>query len=202
MLQTAKHLMGIVKQIKTGEVTKAVSTVDYLAPFVENKKIDVDSPTFVQTYLPVAKSWKDFLDLEFLLQLFKYNTLVSVVRVGNELEENGKRMKGKSEEEIFNSTAMSQVNAVRIHCFSFMLSNFIQEIIEVEDPQCKRVLTQICALYATSLILDDSQWIGVIGPEQYQMVKTATWHLLEAIRPNAVSLVDAFGMFYISFILM
>jgi len=82
---------------------------------------------------------------------------------------------------------------VRAHCFYFILRNFISSINDVKDQAIQSVLTQLCSLFGTCLLLDDN-FTGCISREQFVWIKQANSELLSAIRPNAVALVDAFDI--------
>jgi len=97
-------------------------------------------------------------------------------------------------EEALNSSALELCNTVRSHCFAVMMANFVRVVNAVQDKAVKDVLTHVCALFAVSNILDDSNWTGLISPSQLQMVKMALEGLMNAIRPNAVAVVDAFDI--------
>jgi acyl-CoA oxidase len=183
-LQTGQFLLKCLQGAMSGE--KLSDTVSYLSP-LQSGKFDPLSSS-----LPQAKGVEDFHHLDFLLSLFKHSALMAVVNVGQLFQQ--KLAQNNKFEEAVNSCAIELCNAVRSHCFAFMLSNFVRGIQQVEDKAVKEVLTKVCALFAVSNVLDDSNWNGLITSSQVQMAKVALSELLTQIRPNAVALVDSFDI--------
>jgi acyl-CoA oxidase len=75
-----------------------------------------------------------------------------------------------------------------------MVSSFNKVLADVRDQNILRVLAQLGAFFACSLIMDDQVWTGLINHSQMNLVKQAIAELLDALRPNAVALVDAFDI--------
>jgi len=183
MLQTARFLIKTLHEAKKG--AKLSFTCDYLSPF-KNPKFNVKTAA-----PPPAKSKSDFLNLDYLLRLFRYRALLSLVEVSNELD--NRLSKGSKYDEAWNACAVELVNNVRAHCYSFILNNFISTIQNVKDSNIKSILSQLCALYACSNILEET-WTGYIDHTQVRLVRETVNDLLETLRPNAVALVDAFDI--------
>jgi hypothetical protein len=55
------------------------------------------------------------------------------------------------------------------------------------------VWCQLCAFFGLSNIVDD-QWDGLVYHDQLQLIRQAVRQVLDSLRPNAVSLVDAFDI--------
>jgi len=159
--------------------------VSYLAPLREsNFSLAKAAPA-------PAKSIQDFMNVDFLLKLYQYASLVAVVNVGEKFQQ-ALGSNGGSFDEAWNSNSLELCNAVRSHTLTFMLTNFIVSLSEVQDPDVKNVLTKVCALFAMVNIVDDPQWIGLITTSQLNLAKKALVDLLNVLRPDAVALVDAF----------
>jgi len=186
MLQTARYLIKTLHETQKGETSKLSFTCDYLSPVKNSINFNLQS---VQP--KIAKNKTEFFNLDYLLQLFRYRALVSVVEVNKELDK--KLNKNAKYDDAWNSCAVELVNAVRAHCFNFILNNFMQQIQGVKDPKIKQVLTQLCCLYGCTNILDE-MWIGYLDHQQVRLVREAINDLLEQVRPNAVALVDAFDI--------
>jgi hypothetical protein len=60
------------------------------------------------------------------------------------------------------------------------------------DAKVAAVMRRVCALFALSNIMDGHQWAGLIDATTESLVETTIADLLAEIRPDAVSLVDAF----------
>jgi len=63
----------------------------------------------------------------------------------------------------------------------------------VKDAKIKAVLSKVCSLYALTNILDDN-WAGFIDLKTLTLAREAVVELLDAIRPDAIALVDAFDI--------
>jgi len=183
-LQTAQYLLKAVQTTMTGKPVSEI--VGYLAPLQSG--FDLAKST-----APVARDTKDFFNLNFLLQLFGYGTLVSILNAAQNFQAALGEFEGKFDEAL-NANAVELCAAVRTHCFWFMLKNFVEKIEEAKDEKVKAVLQKVCALYACSNMLDDGQWNGIISSPQLVLVKGAVSSLLDQLRPDAVSLVDAFDI--------
>jgi len=87
---------------------------------------------------------------------------------------------------------MLLTNAVRAHCCTYIMKNFVKVVKETQDPSIKAVLHQLAALFACSNILEQPQWTGLISNSQLLLIKNIIPQLMESIRPNVIALVDAF----------
>lgn len=189
LLQTARYLMKALDKAKKGEelsgLTEALSVL-------RDPKFD----PLLQGAPPKAKSIQEFLSIDHLLALFRYRALVAVVSAGEQLKE--LISQGIEYDDAWNSCSITLVNTAQSYCFYFMLTKFYIAINENEmvqkDPAVKNVLTQLCALFACCNILDGQQWIGLLNSQQMKFVNQGISHLLNELRPNAVSLVDAFNI--------
>jgi len=185
MLQTAQFLIKTLNKTLGGEAVSG--PVDYFAPLVGKKSMEnVDLSSVAPQ---PASSDEDFKNIDYLLRLFKYHTLVTVVNTGQKLEQ---RLKSLPYDDAWNSCAMELLNSARNHCYNFLLFNFVTAVRETEDKSVKSVLEKVCALFACSNILDDSQWNGFLNSQQLKLVQLAVEELMENIRRDAVALVDAF----------
>lgn len=182
MLQTGQFLLKSLKTAVSGQSLSDV--VSYLAPLKEG--FDPSSNTSV----PTATSVEEVVNLEFLEKLFRHCALVTVANVGNNFQRKLAEVDGKFDE-AFNANALDICNAVRAHCFNFILHNFVKAANKA-DSAVKAVLSKLCALYACSNILDEPVWNGLLSVSQVQVIKAATTYLLDQLRPDAVALVDAF----------
>jgi len=182
-LQTARFLL---KALQSGMSGKPVpGPVSYLAPLREgNFSLAKAAPA-------PAKTIQEFTNVDYLMKLYQYSSLVAVVNIGERFQ-NSLSNNGGSFDEAWNSNSLELCNAVRSHTLTFMLTNFVVSLHEVQDPAVKNVLTRVCALFALVNIVDDPQWIGLISSSQLHLAKSALIEVLNALRPDAVSLVDAF----------
>jgi len=179
MLQTGKHILASLHKSKKGE--KVGAAVDYLAPVREGREIGE---------CPKASSHQDFLNLDFLLEVFKYNALAAVLIAGEDFDRNLKRT--SDWDQAWNECSLAWINAVRAHCYTFMFSNFSQEVKEVQDEACKAILLKVCAFFALSTILDDP--VFHLSLDQVRMAREVLQHTMNDMRPNAIPLVDSFDI--------
>jgi len=182
MLQTARFLIKCLQDAVAGRPLPG--PVAYLAGV---KKLNLSRPA-----LPHSKSPADFLNLDFLLALFRYAALYTVASAGQEFQT--KTASGLPFDEALNVTANELCTAVRIHCYAFILSNFVRSVQEAPDPAIKTVLSRLCAFYACSNIIDEPLWNGLLTADQMRIIKSTVHDLMEKLRPEAVALVDAFDI--------
>lgn len=184
MLQTAQFLLKSLQNAMSGK--KLAEVVSYLTPVQAS---DFDPLKLVA---PEAKSVEGYFNLDFLLSLFRFCSLVSVINAGqnfqNKLSETGKF------DEALNSNSVELITAVRAHTFTFMLVNFASTVNKCKDAKTKAVLAKVCALFACSTILEEALFTGHINARQIQFIKAAVVVLLDQLRPDAVALVDAFDI--------
>jgi len=140
---------------------------------------------------PPPKTDADFGNLDYLYELFKHRALITVYKVERDLSERASKV-GASFDEEWNRSALELLNAVRAHCFYFLFTNFRLVIDRETDVPVKNALTRLCALYATSNMLDEPSWIGFLDRQQTKRAKDTVSRLLDEIRPDLVPLVDAF----------
>jgi len=180
MLQTGRFLLKALKDVVSGKQLPEICS--YLKDLAT---IDLSAPQ-----LPTGKSADDYMNLEFLAKLLRFSAAVSVATVGQEFQ--AKLTESNDFDKALNAVANELCNTVRSHCFTFMFTNFVTAANDCKDPAIKDALTKVCALYAVSFMLDDTIWTGLITSSQLPLIKSALYQLMEAIRPNAVALVDAF----------
>jgi len=133
-------------------------------------------------------SSKYFFNLNHLKDLFTYRALIRVYEVTMELE--GKMKKGLKFDDAWNSCAVNLLKASRAHSFLLIMDKFSLFVESVGNQAIKKVLTNLCALYGVTHILDDD-WNGVLPLEQFKLIKEAADELLDLIRPESIALVDA-----------
>jgi len=78
-----------------------------------------------------------------------------------------------------------------------VLNSFLKAVENCSDPKLKPVLDQLCDLYALSTIEENKGWYleeGYLSPSKSEAVSDQVVALSAAIRPNAVPLVEAFGI--------
>uniref|UniRef100_A0A6A7GC50 Peroxisomal acyl-coenzyme A oxidase 1 isoform X1 n=1 Tax=Hirondellea gigas TaxID=1518452 RepID=A0A6A7GC50_9CRUS len=180
-LQTARYLIQRVRDIKKGD--KVVGHFAYLNAIGE--------PGFSSQTAKIveAKSADDFLDLDFLAELYRIRALSSLGAVSDDFE--GLIAKGQTWDIAFNSCAVQLLEATKYHCMSFLVELFRGTVSEVKGGPCKEVLQKVGAFFAVSHLLD-SNWAGVLDFQGMRFAQSASSILLTQLRNDAVPLVDAF----------
>ena len=137
-----------------------------------------------------AKSSSDYLNLNYLLSLFRFNSLesnLSVATVFNSLVAE----KNLSFEEAWNHCSKDLFKASWAHCYYIIMLTFANKVLEIKDPQIQKVLHRLAALYACTNFLDNN-WGNVIERDQFRLINETVSTLLSEIRVDAVTLVDCF----------
>jgi len=188
MLQTGRFLMKTLQTVRQGKTMTGPCV--YMSP--------VARPGFqLQQAAPRrATRVEDFLNLDYLRSLFEYRALVHVFTVGEELAAAKKAGSGEGpNSDSWNSVAVQLTEAVKVHCWAFMLRNFVAAVHTTEDIPCKNVLQRLCALFALTSLTED-QWAGMpsLGVKEVQLQRQALTAVLDALRPDMVALADAFDL--------
>jgi len=118
---------------------------------------------------------------------------VHVVNVGQEFQQKMMENDGRFDDAL-NSVAVQLISTVRAHTFAFMLNNFALSVKSTPEPSVAKVIGKVCALFACSNILDQPHWNGLLDSHHLRLVRSATSQLLNELRPDVVSLVDAFDI--------
>jgi acyl-CoA oxidase len=137
-----------------------------------------------------AKSSSDYLNLNYLLNLFKFNSLESNISVAQHFNTLVAE-KDMSFDDAWNICSNELLKATWAHCFYIIMSTFVYKVQEMKNSQIQKILQRLCALFACSNFLDNN-WGEVLDRDQYKLINVTVSTLLQEIRPDCVSLVDAF----------
>jgi len=137
-----------------------------------------------------AKHSSDYLNLNYLLNLFKFNSLESNISVASQFNSLVAE-KNMTFEEAWNVCSPDLLKATWNHCYYIIMSNFVQKVGEMKNAQIQKILHRLCALFACTNFLDNN-WGNVLERDQYRLINETVSTLLAEIRPDAVSLVDCF----------
>ncbi|CAK9114223.1 A chain [Durusdinium trenchii] len=132
------------------------------------------------------------MDPAYLLALFEFRTLATIVKVGDRLD--ACINKGLAFDKAWNQCAVSIKAAAEIHIQYFMLRNFLDVIRRETDENCVEVLQQLFCLFGLQNIVEGQGWAGILSADLVSLAESGIEQLLESIRPNAVALVDAFDI--------
>ncbi|CAO3696615.1 unnamed protein product [Umbelopsis ramanniana] len=157
------------------------------------------SARYIQDYLSnsnarcPAQSAEDFLNPEIILSAYRY-------RVAQMIETFVR--KTDQENRTFNSMLVLVYQISRAHCQLFIVSNFMaavfpgptQKELSKEVLGVLRTMALLYALYTMEEELADFLCSQYLSSEQATMIKEQVVRLLGKVRPDAVALVDAFGL--------
>jgi flavocytochrome c len=187
MLQASRYILKAVKDAREGKLQSKL--FDYLLP--------LGSWLYMGPKIPKGKGPQDYLNLDFLFSLHQAHALHCATGVAMEFAAHTKAKKTN----IWNLMALQLQNAVVAHSTQ-LLVRFFREKVNSEREKSKgakdaldvvAVLDRLGVLYALSCILDQN-WYGVMDSTQMSYAQKATLQVLEKLRPDAVSIVDAFDI--------
>jgi len=190
MLQTARFLMKTLHDVRTSQGAAPIS-----GPCSYMGKLR-DAGWDLRKAAPnmMNKTAKDFRDLDFLVSLYNFRASVRVLSASEE-QTRLVKTQGMSHDDAWNEGALLSVDAVKAHCSAFMLTTFIDTTRSAQDPAVRAALSKVCNLFALTGIVDE-QWagLGIIGHDQLRLARLTITELLNELRPDAVTLVDAFDI--------
>jgi acyl-CoA oxidase len=144
-----------------------------------------------------ARSEKDMMDLTLLSAAFCHRSARLLVEVAGQLQ--SFIMGGMNAQEAWNQALVQMARISRAYSQFHLIENFINGIDEEEgalsigqaESDVLRDLARLFALYWMERELGDFMEDGYLSAEQASWVRSSVLFLLDRIRPNAVSLVDA-----------
>uniref|UniRef100_A0A1I7ZAB2 Acyl-coenzyme A oxidase n=1 Tax=Steinernema glaseri TaxID=37863 RepID=A0A1I7ZAB2_9BILA len=182
LLQTARFLMRTAAAVRSGKrpATKGPSQFDYI--FVAGPR---------QCRLGQAMTAGNCVPA--MVECFEHVAKRLTLRAHERLEL--RKNEGRSKEDAWNDTAVDLTKASRAHTRVFIAKAFAKAVSDIADSAVSKAMTDLLHLYlsyeiveiGTSLLED-----GFMSGEQLASTQKAVYELLAKIRPNAVSLVDAF----------
>ncbi len=183
-LLVAKHILKSIGKLMGGQ--KLQGLMDYFN-VVSGDDFDLN-----KIKPQGAKTSTDFCNLNYLLNLFKYRSIERNLTVAKEFNNNVIEKDMKFEESFF-SSSIELYKAVHNHCYYIIINNFVNKINECKDQNIKKVLTRLCILFACTHMLDEN-WSETLGKDQYRLIRECSYNVMKELRPDAISLVDAFDI--------
>ena len=180
-LLTARYLLKCIGNVMGGKHLTGI--VEYL------NVIASDGFSLEKVFPGDAKNSVEFTNLDYLLGLFRYRSIlknVSVAQDFNEQVSNGAKF-----EEAWNNCANDLLSATYAHSYYIILSNFVNKVKESKHDDIVRVLTRLAILFACTNFLDDN-WGDILSNNQFRLINQTITNVMAELRPDAVSLVDAF----------
>jgi len=145
-----------------------------------------------------ARSESDLLDLPTLLLAFRHRAARLLAEVATQLHEDGGR---KTQQQAWNDALVLMARVSRAYSQFLLLANFVEGIRHEEnrgggtigprEAAVLRDLARLFGLYWMERELGDFLEDGYLCPKQSRWVHACVIRQLDAIRPNAVGLVDA-----------
>ncbi|KAL7332062.1 hypothetical protein PS15p_204163 [Mucor circinelloides] len=183
--QTARYLLKTFRNVVAGkaEPSEYNQTVTYLTQFLQNPKAKC----------PATKP-EDFLNPELILSAFGFRAAFGIAQVAEQIDRHGRS---------WNSMLVEISRISKAHSQFMLIRNFIvtlqndEQLTKPENrPMVKvlRLLASLFALHTMEKELSEFLVSGYLSAEQSAMLKEQVILLLEQIRPEAVSLVDAFAL--------
>eukprot|EP01064_Diplonema_japonicum_P002574 TRINITY_DN11637_c0_g2_i1.p1 TRINITY_DN11637_c0_g2~~TRINITY_DN11637_c0_g2_i1.p1 ORF type:complete len:801 (+),score=259.97 TRINITY_DN11637_c0_g2_i1:38-2404(+) len=185
MLQTARFLIKSLAAARRREDVSGM--MKYLEPF---KKDAHHNP--LKLTLPKAATVAEFISFENIGNLLRHRAVVALYRAEKQIA--AMVGQGMSSDQAWQKSSVSLVAAAERHCYYFMFSKFVDGVNGCEDAAAKVALEKICQLYGLNQIMDGNGWAGIVSAEEAELAEAAVGLLLNELRPNAVSLVDAFDI--------
>lgn len=136
----------------------------------------------------------DFLNHESILSAFGFRAAYGISQVVEQIDRYGSS---------WNSMLVDINRISKAHCQYVLVRNFIvslqndNELNQPEKIDILNVLRLLASLFALNIMEKESSeffMCGYLSSEQYVLLKKQIIQLLEQIRPESVSLVDAFAL--------
>ncbi|XP_075992747.1 acyl-coenzyme A oxidase 1-like [Anticarsia gemmatalis] len=178
LLQTARFLVKIWRQIDTVNITP---TISYLKT--------VSAPGFIY-------KWEN--TVEGIIRGFQ---IVSMKKISSCVDiMTNKVMSGMSQEDAWNTTSIQLVSSGEAHCRAIVLSTFHEGVLKASrtmSPPLAKVMQQLVELYSVYWALEklgDLLEHTSISKSDVEYLWSWFERSLSNIRPNAVGLVDSFDI--------
>ncbi|KAK7330793.1 hypothetical protein VNO77_24993 [Canavalia gladiata] len=178
LLQVARHLMKTVSQLGSGK--KPVGTTSYIGRVEQ-----------LMQYRSDVQKAEDWLKPNAVLGAFEARAAKKAVVCAQNLN------KFTNPEEGFQELSVDLIEAAVAHCQLIVVSKFIEKLQQdIPGKGVKQQLELLSSIYALFLLhkhLGDFLSTGCITPKQGSLANEQLRSLYSQVRPNAISLVDAFN---------
>ncbi|KAL1916383.1 uncharacterized protein VTP21DRAFT_5574 [Calcarisporiella thermophila] len=175
--QDSRYILKMLTTLVKGQEPKVQNpTVDYLKQYLADPKAKCP-----------AQNAADFSNYELVLRAFAY-------RAGHLAAETGQKL---ASGESWNSLTPDIHRISRAHCQYIIVRYFYEGVSELPAGPSRDVLFTLLDLYAIKEMTDDMadfMSCGHLTPEQSRLARQHLMDVLKKIRPNAVALVDSFGL--------
>ena len=131
-------------------------------------------------------------NLQALMDMMEYRSLVCTSLAGSRMEESLKRT--KNFDASWNENMRWLHAAATVHGIYFMFRAALDFIATAEDQACRQTLERLVAYFALSEMEDGYQWTGLLTYEDSRAIETALAGLAGKLRNDMVAMVDAFDI--------
>ncbi|CAJ0596334.1 unnamed protein product [Cylicocyclus nassatus] len=173
--QLARYLMRAAQAATTGHSLSSLT--DYLVKPCEKHSLIDKHPDKTYSHHISAFEWAA------RRQIIKaYERLVSL------------KNQGLSNEEAWNQNAVELNRASRLHTRLYIAQKFYDKVQTIVDGPCRAVLEDLLHLHLNYELIDMAYYLledNYLTGQQLNHLKEDMYRLLQKLRPNAVSLVDA-----------
>lgn len=182
-LQTARYLMKQMANAVSGSPTEGATA--YMNRDIASYSCPLLAPT-------------DCFNLDHLLAMYTQRTFKVVMMVAQKLQMDMES--GAPQEVVFNNNMVSLVRAAKAHTHlsgTEILIDSLKTLVSTCSKSLGQVLTELITFHIIhGIVLEAGDFLEMetMGLEQIEWLRQAELKLLAVIRPNAVSLVDAFDM--------
>ncbi|KAG8157370.1 hypothetical protein KVR01_012754 [Diaporthe batatas] len=142
---------------------------------------------------------EDFLSPTTQLLVFQHRAQRLVLKAAVALQ--AAETTGMTRAEAWNKHMMLLISAARAHTEYLVLAEYVNGVIEIEDPALKKALTRLCSLFALSTItsptsVDAITFIedGFLSGTQLDDIRELAHGLLGELSTDAVGLTDAWDL--------
>jgi len=178
-LLTARSLLKAVESVFKGK--KLVGVLEYLNV--------VGTDNFDMNNIHPGSFKKNYTGVQYLEEMFKFRAIKRSCELAQDFaEEVGN---GAQYMDAWNLLSNDLIKATYAHCYYVIIKNFILHVNDMKDDKTRAALTRLVVLFACSNFLDDN-WGDIISNSDFRDIKKTVNTCLDEIRPDAVSLVDAF----------
>ena len=183
LLQTARFLVKSLASARRGGTLSGM--MQYLAPF-SNPNYDP------LTSKPTAKNAASFRTLDNLKKLLQQRAVISLLRADRIVADHIAR--GLTQDEAWQSSSLSLVQAAERHCYYFMFVKFMETVEATKDEKVRKALGSVCAMYGLTQVVEGNGWGGIVDARDAEFAEECVAQVLNELRPEAVTLVDAFDI--------
>jgi len=179
LLQLARYLMKIAKQVRSGQNENASPLVAYFFKYSGSKSSLSKSQTHSEQWADIQKGF-ELVSRQLTLRAF------------DRLQQ--LKSKGMVHELAWNKIHLDLTRAARAHTRTFLSRNFIQKVQSQKSHSIRAILSDLLHLYLHYEVQDcraDLLEFGYISPEQLDVSRDELEESLKAIRKNAVNIVDS-----------